>query len=29
MNINIDDKDLKILSILQSNGRIAISELAT
>ena len=29
MNINIDSKDLKILSILQSKGRIAISELAT
>jgi DNA-binding Lrp family transcriptional regulator len=29
MNINLDHKDLKILSILQSRGRIAISELAT
>jgi Lrp/AsnC family leucine-responsive transcriptional regulator len=29
MNINLDRKDLKILSILQSRGRIAISELAT
>ena len=28
MNINIDTKDLSILSILQTRGRIAISELA-
>ncbi len=29
MNSNIDSKDLNILSILQSKGRMAISELAT
>ena len=29
MNTNIDRKDLKILSILQGKGRIAITELAT